>query len=126
MTLAAPSDIEVREHLWESFASQLRSYATVHETFVFKISVQHDGYAILVRTGRSSMQLALHKNDGSGMLVIDPEGGRKISEPIELRLDGTIRIGESVEALDLAAIHLMGRFVKSFQDPYLLALVAML
>jgi hypothetical protein len=110
MTAFTISDVEAREHLWDSFASLLRSYAAAGAVPVSKASVEHDREKIAIRIGDSTMQFLLDKQDGAGEFFIHPEGEPGFSKPFSLELDGTIHIDGAAEALDLTAIHCLSRF----------------
>ena len=103
MTVAQPSAQVVREELWTSFASLLRSYVAAHGLQHLGEDAAHveiGGSDILIRRGQKVVELGLDFATGEGISKLNGklDGGFKLLE------DGVIQLeDECVEQMDLAA-----------------------
>jgi hypothetical protein len=103
VAVAQPSAPVVREELWTSFASLLRSYVAAHGLQHLGEDTAHveiGGSDILIRRGQKVMELRLDFATGAGIWKLNgkPDGRFKLLEEGVIQLED-----ESVEQMDLAA-----------------------
>lgn len=100
MAVAEPSAQRVREELWTSFASLLRSYVAAHGLQHMGEEGAHveiGGDEISVRRGSRVLELKLDAASGRGTVRGAADGG------FTLREDGAMQFEEDIEEMDMAA-----------------------
>ena len=100
------AETRVREELWTSFASLLRSYLAAHGLQYLgedQAHVEISGTGIILRRGQRSVELNLDRATGQGVWHINSQQDGKFT----LAEDGTMRFEDGrVEQMDMAAEHL--------------------
>jgi hypothetical protein len=103
VAVAQPSAPAVREELWTSFASLLRSYVAAHGLQHLGEDAAHveiGGSDILIRRGQKVVELRLDFANGAGIWKLNG----KLDGRFQLLEDGVIRLeDESLEQMDMAA-----------------------
>jgi len=103
VTVAQPSAQVVREELWTSFASLLRSYVAAHGLQHLGEDAAHveiGGSDILIRRGQKVVEFGL--DFATGECISKLNG--KLDGRFKLLEDGVIQLeDESVEQMDMAA-----------------------
>jgi hypothetical protein len=103
VAVANPSAQVVREELWTSFASLLRSYVAAHGLQHLGEDAAHveiGGSDILIRRGQRVVEIRLDFSTGAGIWTLNGKPDGRFT----LREDGVIQLeDDSVEQMDLAA-----------------------
>ncbi len=113
MAVAEPSAQVVREELWTSFASQLRSYVAAHGLQHLGEEGAHveiSGNEILVRRGGKVLEFKLDAGSGSGVWNLHGV----TSGSFTLDQDGVMKFEEAPEEMDMAAER-MARMLYAFK-----------